>query len=270
MKQLTVRDIQRLSLEILAAVDKICQNNGINYSLGYGTLIGAVRHKGCIPWDDDIDIIIPRPDYNKFLEIFSREAPASLKVFAPELGNNYFCITRVCEMAETRVRKYYQWSDEETGVWIDVFPIDGVPEAGTGAVRDLTAVCYYACGVNTPMAFDFSLSRNLKCLAKKILRPRLDRKVAMEKYVAKVLSCDYDSATLVSNYASPYEKKDIHRKEVFSEFIRVPFEDQEVSIIANYDEYLTKIYGDYMTPPPAREQVRGHSDNKYYWRNPQQ
>ncbi len=132
MKQMSLEDIQGVSLDILAAVDDFCTNKGIKYSLGYGGLIGAVRHKGPIPWDDDIDIIMERPEYDRFIKIFNQVGPNGLKLFAPELGNSYFSISRICDMSRTFVRKYYQWTDEETGVWIDVFPIDGLPSDGGG------------------------------------------------------------------------------------------------------------------------------------------
>ena len=71
MKELTIEEHKKLALDILIDVADFCEKNGIRYFLAYGTLIGAIRHKGYIPWDDDIDIMIPRPDYDKFLKLYS-------------------------------------------------------------------------------------------------------------------------------------------------------------------------------------------------------
>jgi len=266
MREMSLADIQGVSLDILDAVDGFCTKKGIKYSLGYGGLIGAVRHKGPIPWDDDIDIIMERPEYNRFIECFNQECPRGLKLYAPELGNSYFSISRICDMSRTFVRKYYQWTDEDTGVWIDVFPVDGLPSDRGEQIRRLTGRCFNICGARVPLSLDFSMSRVLKIIGKRVLYGWYSNRKAVHDYLQEVQKCDYESSPLVCNFSSPYILRDIHRKEVFSSYERVPFANQTVSILKNYDEYLTNIYDDYMTPPPKDKQVRSHSDNKYYWR----
>ena len=126
MKQLTLQEIQAQSLEILQTVHDFCLAHDIRYSLAYGTLIGAIRHKGFIPWDDDIDIIMPRPDYDRFCRTF--RAPG-LGLLWEEDKNYYLSFCRVFDTEKTWCRSLLPvGKDYKGGVWIDVFPADGVSD----------------------------------------------------------------------------------------------------------------------------------------------
>lgn len=270
MKEMSLKDIQDLSLEILGKVDLFCTKTGVDYSLGYGALIGAVRHKGFIPWDDDIDLIMTRPNYSRFVESFNNSQIArdnGLKLYAPELGNSYYGIAKICDMRSTRVRKYYQWTDDETGMWIDVFPLDSLPLDKGEKLRQQSARCFNACGARVPFSKEFGFKRHLKILGKRLLYYMLDRRVEVAKYLEMVYSLpSVGSTDFLCNFDSPYGVKDIHSIYVFSTYERVQFADKEVSIISCYDQYLKTIYGDYMQLPPESERVRKHSVNRYFWK----
>lgn len=125
MKELTLKEIQNLCCDILDEVHRFCTDNGIRYSLAYGSLIGSLRHNGFIPWDDDIDIVMPRPDFNIFCSTFTSDK--GLECFPPG-GNNWLAFARVCDTARTIQRSFLPWSaTADTGVWIDIFPLDGMP-----------------------------------------------------------------------------------------------------------------------------------------------
>lgn len=270
MLELTLENIQNVSLQILLAVDRFCTNNDISYSLGYGALIGAVRHHGFIPWDDDIDIVMTRPNYQKFIKLFSADKSTNnlgLKIFAPELGNCYYPIARICEMKKTIVKKYFQWSDENTGLWIDLFPIDVFSEEDALQIRSQVGSCFNVCGAKVPFSSDFSIRRNLIILYKRIIYSKLNRGDEIHRYL-KLLETlpKFEESLTVTNFGSPYGLNDVHRKQVFDSYQRVQFAGAEVSILSRYDEYLKKIYGDYMQLPPLNKRVRGHSDNKYFWK----
>ncbi len=152
--ELSLEEVQRESMRMLSVIDRVCVTNGIRYSLGYGSLIGAVRHKGFIPWDDDVDLIMTRPEYEKFVRLVNNDGVMRdnrLKFFAPELGNAFFNIARVCDMQRTRVRKYNQWNDEDIGMWISVFPIDSLPADNGALIRRQSKVCFQVCGARVPL-----------------------------------------------------------------------------------------------------------------------
>ena len=264
---MTLKDIQVVSMDIMSIIDEFCQCNNIHYSLGYGALIGAVRHKGCIPWDDDIDIIITRPEYQKLLKFFNedkRVGRGGVKLYAPELGNCYFPIARICDIKRTKVHKYYQWTDEFTGVWIDVFIMDGLPEDGGKEIKSIIRQCYNSCLGKVHFSRDISLSNNVKMLKRKFLYFSKSRNLHIINYLNEISKCNWDNSSMVCNLCSPYNK-DIHRKDIFNNYIKVPFEDREFSILAFYDEYLQNIYGNYMQLPSIEKQVRGHEANSYMW-----
>lgn len=268
--ELTLGDIQKESLRLLSIIDEFCKLQNIDYSLGYGALIGAIRHQGFIPWDDDIDIIMTRANYDKLLKRLVKSnitQDTGIKLYAPELGNSFCGISRICDMQRTYVRKYYQWADDETGLWIDVFPIDSLPEDFGEALRNQSQRCFDVCGASVPFSKDFSFERHLKIIGKKFLYRMTNRKREINEYLSQLARIPvYGSTEYVCNISSPYKKKDIHKKELFDNYIRKPFESIEVSVIRDYDIYLKSIYGDYMKMPPEKDRVRGHSDNKYYWK----
>lgn len=127
MQRMTVEEIQAVGLEILRHIDSFCRSRNIRYFLDSGTLIGAARHKGFIPWDDDVDIRIPRSDYERFVVEF--EDNPKYKLYSPVRNNSYLTYARVCEMEKTFFEQTSLWTKESPGVGVDVFPLDGAPDS---------------------------------------------------------------------------------------------------------------------------------------------
>ncbi len=269
MERITsIDELKKVQLDILLAVHSFCENNGINYSLAYGSLLGAIRHKGFIPWDDDIDICLLREDYKKLEKAFpslldERYVFLSLdrdKKWNRPYGMVYDSRTIQIEDAANNYKN--------VGVGIDVFPIDDI--------------C-------TDKAEFFSYNRKrmfmvyvLNC---KFLKWRKDRSfiknvvLLISKLVCTPFSCRHIAKKL-DEYARLYNGKttefvyhssdtDTHLfkqfpKSIFNSFINVAFESYSVKIMSGYDSYLSNIYGDYMTPPPLDKRVSSHICEAYW------
>lgn len=180
VRLMSVREIQLIGLDILNEIHSFCVSNQITYTLYGGTLIGAIRHKGAIPWDDDIDIAMPRNDYNRFVNSFI--SLKGYRLFCPEKNNSYLTYARVCEMEKTVVlNEKFPWSRYQTGVWVDVFPLDGASDSLSdvenqlkGLRKQWRVLCRYrvSCGSSFPIKralyrsffkisrFDFSKARD--------------------------------------------------------------------------------------------------------------
>ena len=126
MKRLTLKEQQEFSLDILKDVAGFCERNGIRYSLGYGTLLGAVRHKGFIPWDDDVDVMMPREDYERFRVSYRSDKYSFID--SRNTRDCYIAFGRVCDTVRTTSSSCITWVRKDVGVWIDIFPIDRVPD----------------------------------------------------------------------------------------------------------------------------------------------
>ena len=178
-RQLGLKDIQRVSLDILKDVHAFCISNGINYSLAYGTMLGAVRHKGFIPWDDDIDIIMPRPDYERFKKSF-KSSKGNVLVTEDE---SYIAFSRVCDTQRTMTGKsLWPWSKKELGLWIDIFPLDAVENDKQmfhdkiQRLESLSTKQIKARNAKVCPSMSFGVIQNLKQLVKNVIYLNLDIK----------------------------------------------------------------------------------------------
>jgi len=271
MKELTLQELQTESLNILKDVHAWCVENDVLYSVGYGTLIGAIRHKGFIPWDDDIDIIMPRKHYEKFCKNYKSK---SFKLLYPEGDQNYYlAFARVFDTNRTTTQTLVPWHEGENGVWIDVFPIDYVSDNReefeihkSYLQRKWAAVAW---GRQAKKNFDSSLPimKNVKLLVKKIItlngyftRWQLDDFIKKTARVKVEYSAHWSQLTCLDGY-------EWHKTDDFISTILMPFEDTEVMVMNGYDNVLRECFGNYMKLPPEENRV-GHSDGftKFYWK----
>lgn len=270
MKEITTDELKSLQLEMLAKIDEFCIKNNIKYSIDYGTLIGAIRHKGYIPWDDDIDISIPRPDYEKFIATFNG-FDKNLKVIAPEHDWDFFePYANVYDNRTILFEAINHHHGFEIGVKIDVFPLDGTPsnireyEKITKVIDELNKVRYIK-KVNV---------EGLRYLVKHPRRVLLQLMhpfylfisySKVQKRIKKIAtSTEYDRADYVDNVVFHPYKNARTRRENVTDFIRVPFEDKTFNAFAGYDQRLKDIYGDYMTLPPVDKRVYKHGFTAFW------
>lgn len=274
MREMTVEDIQKVSLEILKDIHQFCMKNGIKYTLQGGTLLGAVRHKGFIPWDDDVDIAMPRPDYDRFIHTY--QSDKGIKVFSrelPEQSNDVFiAYARVCDMKNTLVdTHYYPWTNKEVGVWIDLFPLDGdfdAVEVSKKRLKTMIQLYNRALRIRTSKKHYNEVegfSNKFRLLIKKVLAS-FDSLRVLDKTIAMCRELDYTQSNYYCNLAFlRYGIRERHRKAVLDKTIEAPFCNDCFCIMSGYDEALREKYGDYMKLPPKEKQVRAHDCYYYYW-----
>lgn len=270
---MTLRELQLFSLEILKDVHQFCVDNHIQYSVSDGTLIGAVRHKGFIPWDDDIDIIMRRPDFDRFCKIYKSNR---FKLKYPELGDDSKVpYGRVCDLEKTFVKTVRPWCDEDTGICIDVFPIDGMIENKIKFKKYYKrSRFYFLCnGASRSAALPFTLKRpgsyNFKLFIKKVVFANgMTTNWLCRKVIRRAKAIEYGKTGFWGNLSSMVDGiMDYHRNETFTDVVLVNFEDTKVMAMNGYDEYLHDKYGDYMQLPPVEKRVPHlDKDNVFYWK----
>lgn len=266
-----MNELQQKELELFKAFVRVCEKHNLRYFLVGGSALGAIRHKGFIPWDDDIDVGMPREDYDKFMELqYEYEG-------TPYFIQNYksdpcyvYNYGKLRDSSTTFIEYTYKNHRINHGVWVDIFPIDGFSRkykprekyknrllfkiwfqvyfSYFGALRrkvrketwfkdillNIVAGLFYI--------FDIAHYRNKK----------------VDRFVRKV---PLDESVQAGNYFGFNMKREAMDSNLFKEFIKVPFEDTEAVVLKDYDTYLRNLYGEYMTPPPPEKQI-GHHYNR--------
>lgn len=256
-----LKEIQQRCLEILKYINNVCKENDIKYSLCAGTALGAIRHKGFIPWDDDIDIMMTRENYDKFIQIMDSTQNANYKClhFGKDFPNYFYRFAKVVDL-HTYVEEENFPRHKDMGLFVDIFPVDAIPEEM--AVERTKK--YAQMGVLHYIAASKKFVKSDKGLFRSILKffiwsfykivgwKHLVKK--SEKFLReyKIADCKY------AGVYDEYEDREIMPKEIFDNLIEIDFEDTKFSLIENYDYYLTKLYGDYMTPPPEDKRQQHH------------
>ena len=253
--------LQKLELEILIEFDKFCQNNNLKYYLAEGTLLGAVRHKGFIPWDDDIDVMMPREDYEKFLKLAIKKFNKNYKIQCIQTEPKYWVIASKIRMLKDTgyVQNDVLKMTDNAGVYIDIFPLDYLPEI-----------------YSKEIAFNFKMIRLLRRMLwlktgfskKKNLRNKILKFfanfISVEKYheLIKKRMTKYNNRShkYIVNYGSYYPlSKLIIPAHVYGEGKYLDFENYKFLVPNDYDYILTNVYGDYMQLPPENKRKHKHT-----------
>lgn len=260
---LTVDECKEIMLEILDAIDAFCREKGLRYSLCGGTLLGAVRHQGYIPWDDDLDLTMPRPDYDRFRETFQADGYTLC-----DLSLRDDCVeafVKVSRDGTLQVDKNF--GRELWGVNVDVFPVDGAPSegfAGHYAAMDALRqkafqICPYYKSVRKGR---FPLM--LKYWLKRIRYPYFGSFMSLKrKLVENQRAIPYGTASVVGPYYWVEKTRAFLPKPVFDELGTVTFEGKEYLSVKDYDTLLKALFGDYMQLPPVEKRVSHHAYDSY-------
>ena len=259
-----LRKLQLIELDILKEFDRICKKYDIKYSLDGGTLLGAIRHNGFIPWDDDIDICMLRDDYDKFLEVQKKELNHN-KYYVESMD-----ISNDCWILYTKLRrKDSLYSDitsnrplSEQGIWIDIFPIDNI--TSNHFLAKLYFIRVYILKIILMYKNNYINSSNdkkknklikyIKIVSKFYNSNKLKKR--LKKYINKYNNKDTKYKVC---YAGVYLNKEIVNKDLYLNGIKEHlFEDQNFYILNEYDAYLRHFYNDYMQLPKEEDRIGHH------------
>ena len=262
-----IKEIQKVELEILVEVDRICKKHNIAYQLYAGSLIGAIRHKGFIPWDDDLDICMLREDYERFLDLASNELNNLYFLQTYKTDRNYFNqFAKVRKNNTLFVQDVLSEVEMHHGIYIDVFPLDNVkPNTFLGEVQRKS----------------LNFSRNLATARIRkmnaITRNKINKSFRSILFYALKLVPQRPFNNMVNRIACIFNKQETEfvaelslstRKDTYKQFmlerdillnsIEWEFEGYRFPVPKEYDYVLRRNYGDYMTPPPLEEQIPKH------------
>lgn len=255
MKEITLEERRQIQLHMLMEIDDFCRKHHIRYSLAYGTLIGAIRHKGFIPWDDDVDIMMPLPDMLKFKALFESETMCYCDV---DVDSKYqYAFSRI---ANTETYNKDGLVSVTYGICIDLYPVLGLPNSIEGVKRFFKQA-------------NLELARRLRLIR---LRRRLLRcfpiksifgfNKAMRRYRDFLFQYPYEKTKYFFTNGGELEMRNVYDFDLFAKMTEVLFEGHKFMSVASYDEYLRHFYGDYMQLPPEEERVPYHGGH-YYWKN---
>ena len=263
--EISLKDIKLLLLEMLDEIDAFCAKENIEYYLVGGSMLGAVRHNGFIPWDDDVDIGMPRADYERFVSTFISKAGIA-KIVDYRNTKNYAwpfakAIHTKTRLIETGCEKC------QIGVYIDIFPIDVAEGTYEDVCKKVKRVKLYKDALtlkHLKVEKQRTLWKNTAIVLAKALHliPDAFFIKAVNGIASKhsaTTNCNY-----LCNFMGAWGKKEIISADCFAEVIKHQFEGREYCILREYDEYLSSLYGNYMTPPPIEKQISHHSYVAYW------
>lgn len=259
-----IRKVQIMTLSLLEKYISICDEYKLRYYLVGGALIGGFRHNGFIPWDDDIDVIMPRKDYEKFIEIINRGIPGGYSICNRFTDKNWhFAISQFIDL-ESEVEIHLAERSRRAHIWIDIFPADGSPDNKIKRFFHIKRILLYRYMIqiaNIKLQVDAYRKRPfheraiLRVASIIPLGDLINTDKTLDKLEKHLKAYDFDTSAYVGDFLGRYREKEIMPYRVFGVPSKHRFEGIEVSVPQDSDYFLRKIYGDYMRIPPKEEQV---------------
>ncbi len=261
MVKMSIAERQQAGLGILAEIKRVCADLGINFYLAYGTLLGAVRHKGYIPWDDDIDIWMFRNDYELFLSRFNELSCEQYKAYSTLNIENYpYLMPKIID-THTHVREKFFSECPYLGVWVDLFPVDYLSQEGKENTEKLVKLEHkrwcslfrQSTAVGKAKLIGYNFIQTDTRLSDFSVNPAYYVNLIHEMHRCTDYHDEVRSPTSENSFRLFYDTND------FDSIIYAPFENLELPIPSGYDNLLRKVYGNYMQlPPAAKRKFDGH------------
>lgn len=265
MREIQFEEMKRIELNILIYFTEVCEENNLRYYLGGGTLLGAVRHKGFIPWDDDIDVMMPRPDFQKLLSLSINNE--NYNIIKPGTAGYYYNFAKLVDTRTILEEKGIKIIDG-LGVYIDIFPLDGMPETPDARKKRFKELNSIRKRINNTCLLKPKFHRNpfayLNACRIYNSNKNIDLSSLQKKYLDSALKNSFDDSEFVFAAGGAYGARDIFPGKWFEKEIELQFENLSVKAFNGYDFYLTQLYGDYMTLPPEDKRVTPHHSIVYF------
>jgi len=261
MQELTIDEIRKIQLDILKDFTEVCDKNNLRYSLCGGTLLGAIRHHGYIPWDDDIDIMMPRPDFENLILVYKSN---NYTLFYINEKNYHFPFIKIGH--NQSLTKGIGFKKIKIGVHIDILPIDAFPsvpqkirrhQLRIRILRKLLIIRYYSPAITQSKLKIFFLT---VC---KHIDSLIPQKTIVRLLVKTCRKYSFNECSHAGNLVWGYYMKEYNPKHVFTALKPVYFENGRYMGSEDYNTYLSNLFGDYMQLPPEAERMTTH-DVKFY------
>lgn len=270
MRKVSSKDNKEIILGILSYIDEICRKNGIEYSLGAGTLLGGIRNGGFIPWDDDGDIIAKRSEYDRLMEILQNNDNPKYGFMFEKTPGYYYVFAKVYD--KRTILKTIAPQDSEIrnlGVYVDIFPIDRVPSDNKKAkefckeIREINHKMY----MTIPGYYSYSpsfIKRSIKKIMfypryRTVIREQKNPEIWKEMLMNKIKAYDSSDELAAGFTLSEYAEREFMDAKIFDEYENMIFEGRKYRRLSNYKQYLASLYGDYMKLPAVEQRKPKHA-----------
>jgi lipopolysaccharide cholinephosphotransferase len=255
-----IHELRQIQLGILDAVHHFCETHGLRYFLSSGTLIGAVRHKGYIPWDDDIDIYMPRHDYEQFLKTFRDDTGVYIAIDPQQDSHYYYTFAKVIDQRTLMVED--ETVGYEIGVFMDIFPVDYV----TDDLQQRERVFRQKKLLYKIRRCKISNTNPLQSQLAYFVYKHWPLSVKqIERRIRRLIVLDEPTQTVCNMTEAGPKMKGCFPAEDIASSVDIEFEGKLYKTMVGYKDYLERTYGDYMTLPPVEQRVTHHFEA--YWRD---
>lgn len=266
MKKINKEKQKELMIGVLKYFDQICRDNGIKYSLIGGSLIGAVRHKGIIPWDDDIDVILSKDNYDKIIKLLKENNDSRYQLLDNSASKDYFFpFPKLVDTKTYLVEPLSLKQISQYGIYVDIFCYINVSDDTKKAIKTLNKIKFINGLISRKkLSFDQGIKKAIINITRNIISSIIGSRNLIKIANSIYNKQNMDTKYVISNWPIYENKKEIQLSKNIEDYIDMPFENMTAMIFKNYDSILTTTFGDYMKLPP--EDKRVCHGLEAYWR----